>query len=61
MKKFKYRGYDAQAAEQIGTLEAEDYAALNCQGVKVVKLEQSDADFFQTAKNFLLKLGGQLT
>lgn len=65
MKKFKYRGYDAQAAEQIGTLEAEDYAeayaALNYQGVKVVKLEQSDADFFQTAENFLLKLklGGQ--
>ena len=65
MKKFKYRGYDSQAVEQVGTLEAEDYAeayaALNYQGVKVVKLEQTGANFFQAAENFLLKvkLGGQ--
>lgn len=65
MKKFKYRGYDSQAVEQIGTLEAEDYAeayaALNYQGIKVVKLEQSDASLIQAAENFFLKLkiGGQ--
>ena len=65
MKKFKYRGYDSQAVEQVGTLEAESYqeayAALNFQGVTVVKLEQADANFFQAAEIFWLKskLGGQ--
>lgn len=65
MKKFKYRGYDAQAVQQVGTLEAEDYAeayaALNYQGIKVVKLEQTGATFGKSAENFLLKLklGGQ--
>ena len=65
MKKFKYRGYDAQAVERVGTLEAENYseayAALNFAGVTVVKLEQSGVNFFQAAENFWLKqkLGGQ--
>lgn len=65
MKKFKYRGYDSQAVEQIGTLEAEDYAeayaALNYQGIKVVNLEQSNVNLIQAAENFFLKLkiGGQ--
>ncbi len=65
MKKFKYRGYDAQASEMVGTLEAESYseayAALNFQGVTVVKLEQAGTNFSQGAENFFLKLklGGQ--
>ncbi len=65
MKKFKYKGYDAQAVEQVGTLEAEDYAeayaALNYQGVKVVKLEQTQQSFLKSLENFYLrwKLGGQ--
>ena len=65
MKKFKYRGYDAQAVEQRGTLEAENYseayAALNYQGVAVVNLEQTESNFAQVAENFLFKfkLGGQ--
>ena len=65
MKKFKYKGYDAQSVEQVGTLEAEDYseayAALNFQGVTVVKLEPTQASFSQEAENFYLKmkLGGQ--
>ena len=63
--KFKYKGYDATATEQSGTLEADNYAeayaALSYQGVKVVKLEQTQANFLQTAENFYLKLklGGQ--
>ena len=65
MKKFKYKGYDAQAVEQVGTLEAENYAeayaALNYQGVKVVKLEQTQQSFLKSLENFYLrwKLGGQ--
>jgi len=65
MKKFKYRGYDAAAVEQVGTLEAENYseayAALNYQGVTVVKLEPTGANPAQVVENFLLKLqlGGQ--
>ena len=65
MKKFKYRGYDARAVEQVGTLEAESYseayAALNYQGVTVVKLERAGTNFAQAAENFYLKLklGGQ--
>ena len=65
MKKFKYRGYDSQAVEQVGTLEAEDYseayAALNFQGVTVVKLEPARGSFAKVAGNFFLKLqlGGQ--
>ena len=65
MKKFKYRGYDSAAVEQVGTLEAEDYseayAALSYQGVTVVKLEPSGASLAQVVENFLLKLklGGQ--
>ena len=65
MKKFKYRGYDAQAVEQVGTLEAENYseayAALSYQGVTVVKLEQTQADFAKLLEIFWLKqkLGGQ--
>lgn len=65
MAKFKYRGYDATAAEQRGTLEADNYAeayaALSYQGVKVVKLEQVAASPAQALKLFLLKrrLGGQ--
>lgn len=60
MKKFKYRGYDAAAVEQVGTLEAENYseayAALNYQGVTVVKLEPAGANPAQVVENFLLKL-----
>ena len=65
MKKFKYRGYDAQSVEQVGTLEAENYseayAALSYQGVTVVNLEPVGANFYKSAENFLLKLklGGQ--
>lgn len=65
MKKFKYRGYDSNALEQRGSLEAENYseayAALNYQGVTVVSLEQTDSNLAQIAENFLLKfkLGGQ--
>lgn len=65
MKKFKYRGYDSAAVEQVGTLEAEDYseayAALSYQGVTVVKLEPTQVSPAQVAENFLLKLklGGQ--
>ena len=65
MKKFKYKGYNAQAVEQVGTLEAENYseayAALSYQGVTVVKLEQAQAGFAKTLENFWLKmkLGGQ--
>lgn len=65
MKKFKYKGYDAQAFEQVGTLEAENYAeayaALNYQGVKVVKLEQTQQSFLKSLENIYLrwKLGGQ--
>ena len=58
--KFKYKGYDAAATEQSGTLEAENYAeayaALSYQGVKVVKLEQTTATSAQTLANFYLKL-----
>lgn len=65
MKKFKYKGYNAQAVEQVGTLEAENYseayAALSYQGVTVIKLEQAQASFAKTLENFWLKmkLGGQ--
>ena len=65
MKKFKFRGYDAAAVERRGTLEAESYseayAALSYQGVTVVNLEQSEANFSRVAENFWLKfkLGGQ--
>lgn len=65
MKKFKYRGYDSRATEQVGTLEAENYseayAALSYQGVTVVKLEPTAESFSQVAENFYLKLklGGQ--
>ncbi|MBR0061476.1 MAG: type II secretion system F family protein [Selenomonadaceae bacterium] len=65
MKKFKYKGYNAQAVEQVGTLEAENYseayAALSYQGVTVVKLERAQAGFAKTLENFWLKLklGGQ--
>ena len=65
MKKFKYKGYDSSAVEQVGTLEAENYAeayaALNYQGVKVVKLEQTQQSFLKSLENFYLrwKLGGQ--
>ena len=65
MKKFNYRGYDSQAVERVGTLEAENYseafAALNYQGVTVVKLEPATPNLLQSAENFLLKLklGGQ--
>ena len=59
MKKFKFRGYDAAATEQRGTLEAENYseayAALSYQGVTVVSLEQTEANFAQVAENFFLK------
>lgn len=65
MKKFKYKGYDAQSVEQVGTLEAENYseayAALGYQKITVVKLEPAQASFSQAAENFYLKLklGGQ--
>lgn len=65
MKKFKYKGYDAQAVEQVGTLEAESYneayLALSYQGVKVVKLEQAKPSIAKSLANFhlKLKLGGQ--
>ena len=67
MKKFKYRGYDAAAVEQRGTLEAENYseayAALAYQEITVVTLEQTSTNFSQAAENFLLKfrIGGQWT
>ncbi len=58
--KFKYKGYDATAVEQNGTLEADNYAeayaALSYQGVKVVKLEQTQASLAQAAEHFYLKL-----
>lgn len=63
--KFKYRGYDASSIEQVGTLEAENYAeayaALSYQGVTVVKLEPTTASPAQIAANLYLKLklGGQ--
>ena len=60
MKKFKYKGYNAQSVKQVGTLEAENYAeayaALSYQGVTIVKLEQSGAGFAKAAENFYLKL-----
>ncbi len=65
MKKFKYKGYDSSSAEMVGTLEAENYseayAALNYQGVTVVKLEQTQESFAKSLENFWLKmkLGGQ--
>ncbi len=65
MKKFKYRGYDSAAIEQVGTLEAENYseayAALSYQGVTVVKLEPTEASPAQILANLYLKLkiGGQ--
>lgn len=65
MKRFKYRGYDAQGIERVGTLEAESYseayAALNYQGVKVVTLEPTGVNLSRAAENFYLKLklGGQ--
>ena len=65
MKKFNYRGYDSQAVERAGTLEAENYseayAALHYQGVTVVKLKPATPNLLQSAENFLLKLklGGQ--
>ena len=65
MKKFKYRGYDSAAIEQVGTLEAENYseayAALSYQGVTVVKLESTEASPAQILANLYLKLkiGGQ--
>ena len=65
MKKFKYKGYDAEAVERTGTLSAanysEAYAALNYQGVRVVKLEPLRGNFTQEAETFYLKLklGGQ--
>ena len=63
--KFKYRGYDASSIEQVGTLEAENYAeayaALSYQGVTVVKLEPTTATPAQILANLYLKLklGGQ--
>lgn len=63
--KFKFRGYDAKAVEQVGTLEAEDYseayAALTYQGVTVIELKQVGIDFAKVAEDFYLKfkLGGQ--
>ncbi len=65
MKKFKYKGYDAEAVERKGTLSAanyaEAYAALSYQGVRVVKLEPLRGNFAQEAETFYLKLklGGQ--
>lgn len=54
MKKFIYKGYDAQSMLQHGTLEAEDYAAayaaLLYQGVTVVSLRQEKL----SVKNFIL-------
>ena len=65
MKKFTYKGYDAQSELQQGTLEAEDYAAayaaLLYQGVTVVSLRQERLSI----KNFILgpiarlQLGGR--
>ena len=54
MKKFIYKGYDAQSMLQHGTLEAKDYAAayaaLLYQGVTVVSLRQERL----SVKNFIL-------
>ncbi|MCR5833656.1 MAG: type II secretion system F family protein [Selenomonadaceae bacterium] len=60
MKKFKYIGYTAQGAKQVGTLEAENYteayAALNYQGITVIKLEEIQTDLATTLENFYLKM-----
>ena len=65
MKKFKYKGYDAQSVPRYGTLDAEDYAAayaaLIYQGVTVVSLKQERL----SVKDFILgyitrlQLGGR--
>lgn len=67
MKKFRYKGYDAESVAQVGTLEAENYseayAALQFQGVTVVSLESEQKNFFDLFSDFIirLKLGGRWT
>ena len=67
MKKFKYKGYDAQSMTRIGTLEAPDmsaaYAALLYQGVIVVSLRQERLGIikFLAALITRLRIGGRWT
>ena len=67
MKKFRYKGYDAQSIAQSGTLEAENYsaayAALQFQGVTVVSLIPERANLFGLFFDFVtkIKLGGRWT
>ena len=65
MSKFKYRGYNSEANEQVGTLDAENYSAaynaLQFQGVTVVSLQVERTDFVKIFLEFVtkIKLGGR--
>ena len=67
MKKFKYKGYDAQSMTRIGTLEAPDmsaaYAALLYQGVIVVSLRQERLGIIKFLATLItrLRIGGRWT
>ena len=67
MKKFKYKGSDAQSTEKFGTLEAPDmasaYAALLYQGVVVVSLQQERLSIVKFISELILRLriGGRWT
>ena len=67
MKKFKYKGYDAQSMTRIGTLEAPDmsaaYAALLYQGVIVVSLRQERLSLIKFLATLItrLRIGGRWT
>ena len=60
MKKFKYKGYNAQSIAQFGTLEAEDYAtayaALIYQGVTVVSLTQERLSLKKFLEDLILRM-----
>ena len=67
MKKFKYKGYDAQSTEKFGTLEAPDmaaaYAALLYQGVVVVSLQPERLSIKKFISELITnwRLGGRWT
>lgn len=67
MKKFRYKGYDAESNLQVGTLEAENYSsayeALQFQGVTVVSLIPERTSFLSLFFDFItkIKLGGRWT
>ena len=67
MKKFTYKGYDAQSVPRIGTLEAPDmaaaYAALLYQGVIVVSLRQERLNIIKFILEWItrLRIGGRWT